>query len=401
MGIKKSRKGEISIENYRGRIRLRWRHAGERHSLNLPYAYMPEYLHSATLKAAEIKLDIMKGCFDVTLEKYGSTPIASKPKRVIAPTPVKEAKELTMLKELVEPFNSWGRNYRNVDVDSSIQYRYARRLFEKWADSPITVLAAKLNAENWAVRTYNDRLTILRPFFSWLLESGLIAKHSLKDVRRRKNKKKRKNPRRMPLEESEIITFLDAIKNNTYCPAQSRFKHSCYYPFLAFMFHTGVRNAEAIGLKVKHINFPDRQIEISEALARTVKGSHHKARMQKGTKTENLRYLPLPDELYLLLLRQVEGKEPDDLVFTSSRGLCIDDRMLERRVLKPVLMKLGYGDRDLYSARHAFGTRAVQQGMPLTDVAYLMGHSTAETALRNYVSVSRPAVKLPTINKTA
>jgi integrase len=51
----------------------------------------------------------------------------------------------------------------------------------------------------------------------------------------------------------------------------------------------------------------------------------------------------------------------------------------------------------LYSARHDFGNRAVQQGMPLTDLAYLLGHSTIETASRNYVHLSKPATLLPTI----
>lgn len=360
MGINKSRKGEISIEEYRGRIRLRWRHNGERYSLNLPHAYLPEYLPGATLKAAEIKLDIMKGCFDFTLEKYSAPRSGHKPKEAVLP-PAKEEKEFTTLGELVEPFNNWGKNYRNVDVDASIQYLYTRRLLEKWSGTSISKLAGKLNAEKWAVRTYNDRLTLLKPFFTWLIDGGLASKHPLKDVRRRKNKGKRKNARRMPLDETEMVCLLNAIRNDTYCPTASRFKHSHYYPFLVFMFYTGARNAEGIGLKVRHINFAGRQLEISEALARTVRGSHHGAWVQKGTKMDNVRYLPLPDELYDLLMRQVEGKEPDDLIFTSPNGLSIDDRMLERRVLKPVLIKLGYGNRDLYSARHAFGTRCVQQ----------------------------------------
>ena len=94
----------------------------------------------------------------------------------------------------------------------------------------------------------------------------------------------------------------------------------------------------------------------------------------------------------------MRGKQPNDFVFPSPKGKSIDDRMLQRRILKPVLKKLGLEDRDLYAARHSFGTRAVQQGMSLTDVAYLMGHTTVETAMRNYVSVTKPAVTLPSIS---
>jgi integrase len=83
MGQKlKSSKGEISITNFQGRIRLRWRYAGERYSLNLPHAYLPENLHHGTVKATEIRLDIIKGCFDPSLEKY-------KPEVIVKPTTLK------------------------------------------------------------------------------------------------------------------------------------------------------------------------------------------------------------------------------------------------------------------------------------------------------------------------
>lgn len=146
------------------------------------------------------------------------------------------------------------------------------------------------------------------------------------------------------------------------------------------------------------MDLENKRVEISETFARTVKGSNHAARMQKGTKTENKRWLSLSDDLVALLRCQLFNKQPDDFVFLSPKGKSIDDRMLKRRVLKPVLLKLELGDRDLYVARHSFGTRAVQQGHPLTDVAYWMGHSTIETAVRNYVTVRPTTANLPILN---
>lgn len=179
----------------------------------------------------------------------------------------------------------------------------------------------------------------------------------------------------------------------------SKHRHSHYYPFLTFMFITGVRNAEAIELRIRHVDLENGFVEISEVLARIVKGSNHAARVSKGTKTENVRYLSLTDQLMGLLVVHMVGKAPDDLVFPSPRGLSINDQMFEKRSLKPVLRALGIGNRNLHVARHSFGTRAVQQGMVITGVAYLMGHSTIETAMRNYVAVGRPSHKLPTMNK--
>lgn len=400
MGQKlKSTKGDISITNFQGRIRLRWRYAGERYSLNLPHAYSLENLHHGTVKATEIKLDIIKGCFDPSLVKY-------KPEIVVKPTAFKQVEEPatektqspSLLHDLVSNFNDWCVNIRNVDIENSIDYLYTRKLLEKWVNVPIDQVAQKLNAENWAVTTYNRRLGYLGTFFTWLVSKRVIDLNPLQNVCRKREKKRKKNSRRIPLEEGEILTFLETIKNNTYCHPSSAVKHSYYYPFLSFIFYTGVRNAEAIGLRVRHVDFDKKTVEISEAFARTVKGTNHAARIQKGTKMENVRYLPLTDELFTLLEYQLNGKNPDEFVFPSPTGLCIDDKMLQRRVIKPVLKELGFGNRDLYSARHAFGTRAIQQGMALTEVAYLMGHCNIETASRNYVHITRPATVLPAIN---
>lgn len=396
MGHKsKTPKGEISISNYKGRIRLRWRYGGDRFSLNLPFAYLPENMHHATIKVAEIKLDIAKGCFKP--ENYFPSP--SPPQRGIKQSSeaIKKPAPRTV-DNLIEYFNNWGKNIRNVDVDNSKDYFHLRRALEKWVNIPIEQLPQKLNAGNWAVSTYNGRLTLLKYFFNWLMDTGVVDKHPLKDISRRRNKAKKKNPRRMPLNEKEINDLLHAIRNDTYCPVASQFKHSYYYPFFVFLFSTGVRNAEAIGLKVKHVDLLNMTVEISETFARTIKGTNHAARIQKGTKTENSRWLPLTVELINLLSSQLSGKEPDDFVFPSPYGLSIDDRMLKRRVLKPVLLKLGFGDRDLYAARHSFGTLAARQGMSLPEIAYLMGHSSIETAMRNYISVTQPATSLPTLN---
>jgi integrase len=393
----KSLKGEINIENNAGRIRLRWRYQGERYQLSLPYDYCTENIHHANVKVAEIKLDILKGSFDSTLQRY--RPVIKE----IVTVPLVQAEttnpSVITIGSLVNEYIDWTKNIRNINIDLSFDYLCTKRLLERWGNIPIEDVAAKMSMENWKPPTYNRKLNKLFHFFTWLKDRGVITLNPLLHVNTRKYNKSIKCPTRIPLTEDEIIQVLDAIKNNTHCPKASTFKHSHYYPFLYFLFHTGVRNAEAVGLKVKHINLESYSIEISETLARTPRGSHHAARISKSTKTGNVRYLPLTDNLKAVLIPMIENKGPEELVFKSPTGVSINDRMLQKRTFKPVLKKLGIQERDLYSARAAFGTRAVQQGMPLTDVAYLMGHSSVETAIRNYVSVARPAVNLPTINK--
>jgi integrase len=137
--INKNKKGKVSITSHRGRIMLRWRHEGIRYSLSLPYDYSPENMHHATLKVAEIKLDVMKCCFDTTLEKYKPPkPVKVKPIATLAI--IEEAKPV-FLNDLVQKFNHWGNNIRNIDVENSIDYLYTRKLLEKWIDIPIDKIA--------------------------------------------------------------------------------------------------------------------------------------------------------------------------------------------------------------------------------------------------------------------
>ena len=263
MGHKsKTPKGEISITNCRGRIRLRWRFEGQRYSLNLPYAYQGEYLYYAKVKVAEIKLDIMKECFDTTLQKYDQHVISKKikPEKELLPA-APDISKIISIDQLAPAFENWGKTIRNVDVDNAVNYLYVRKWLEKGIGIPVAWILERLNKEQWAVTTYNRRLFYLTIFLTWLQANGQIESNPLKDVVKKRDKNKKRCAKRLPLEETEILQLLEAIRNDTYCPTSSRFKHSFYYPFMFFIFHTGVRNAEAIGLKVKHVDVINMQVE--------------------------------------------------------------------------------------------------------------------------------------------
>ncbi len=68
MGHKNS-KGTVSIVNYRGRIRLRWRYQLKRYSLNLSI-YNKTNLLQAKKVAISIEEDVANDRFDYTLNRY-------------------------------------------------------------------------------------------------------------------------------------------------------------------------------------------------------------------------------------------------------------------------------------------------------------------------------------------
>jgi integrase len=234
MGIKNS-KGTVSVENFKGRVRLRWRYQSKRYSLSL-YIFNKQNQLQARITALEIEQDMVNNKFDFTLVKYGG-------KEVL----IKEES-----KTIVAYFEVWVSNYKQMDCDNHTNYNSTRGMLIKWGDIQEGNIQKKLSQLTNAAVTYNRRLTILKSFAKWLVKKGVWTANPLEDINPKKVKKA-KLPKRAPFTVEEIHLILEAIKNDTYTPKCSSYKHSHYYPFIYFLFKTGVRNAEAIGLRVSSI----------------------------------------------------------------------------------------------------------------------------------------------------
>jgi len=329
--------------------------------------------------ALEIEKDIAVGLFDSTLGKYK----------------LSNNKKPVTNKTVVEYFEEWTSTCRQMDCEKDVDYHALRNTIQKWGKVTENNLLAKLSAQKVGTRTFNRRLTMLRNFARWMVSRLVWKINPLEEVKGRKEKKVLKTNRK-PFTQKEIKTILDAFKNNSCSPKSSRYSHSHYYSFIYFIFKTGVRNSEAIGLRVGSVDFEKKVIHIREVLARTLKGTNASARVRKETKNGKERVLPLTKDLELILEPLCACKKIDDLVFTSFTGLAIDDRMFQRRVFKPILYKLGIEERVLYACRHTFGSRCIDEGITPVMTAFLMGNNP-ETALRNYTHQVSIPIDLPGI----
>jgi integrase len=276
-----------------------------------------------------------------------------------------------------------------------VDYHHLRNTLRKWGAFDQDTILTRLNNETFGAKTYNNRLGILKNFSKWLVKQGVWSVDPMEEVSRKRVKKTIK-PQRAPFSLEEISAILGAFKENTYCSRASRYPHSFYYPFIYFLFKTGVRPAEAIGLRVGSVDLVQRIIHIKEVLARTVRGTNQGVRVRKETKNGKMRMIPLTDDLQEVIKPLLEGREVDALVFKSFSGRAIDDRMFQRRVFKPILKALGIANRDLYACRHTFGSRCIDQGITPVMTAFLMGNNP-ETALRNYTHQINLPKDLPAI----
>ena len=377
MGQKNS-KGVVSIINAEGRIRLRWRYKAKRHSINFG-AYTKPNLIQARIIALKIEQDILVNNFDKTLFKYTG-------KVVLKPT---------ISKSFVNLFEEWVKEYKQMDCEIHTNYNSTRNMLRKWNQVSQNNIVKKFNAETFCSTTYNRRLTILKSFVTWLIVQKIWDINPLLSVNNKRNKTI-KNPNRTPFTEVEIRMILDAFKQNTACSSHSNCKHSYYYPFIYFIFKTGCRPSEAVGLRASSIDFKNEVITIKEVLARTIKHTSSIHRVRKETKNGKIRSLPLTQDLNDVLKPLIDKKLADDLVFLSPKGKAIDDKNFQARVFKQVLNKLAIPHRVLYACRHTFGSRCIDSGLSPVMTAFLMGNSP-EVALKNYTHQIQLPKNLPEI----
>ncbi|WP_390624596.1 Arm DNA-binding domain-containing protein [Anthocerotibacter panamensis] len=70
---RKAPKETVSVEEFRGRLRLRWRYGGRQYSLGIELPDFRINRQAAERKGNEIYLDIVSGHFDPTLKQFSSS----------------------------------------------------------------------------------------------------------------------------------------------------------------------------------------------------------------------------------------------------------------------------------------------------------------------------------------
>lgn len=390
---KKVRKRTVTVDNQHDKIRLRFSYLSNRYRISTGLDYNEKNLILVEAVKKSIIQDIVGNKLDTTLELYKKMLLGE-----ITPVSSDDTANKPAGADLYTTYLRWidykvkRREISDDPVPSN--YYYAGQLLLTWGNTDLVEVQQKLMEMKYSPSAYNDRLTCLRNFFEWCVAKEIYDTNPLKDVQRKRSNRSISVNRR-PFTEEELHKIIRAFETDQFCPKSSRYKHSHYAPFVKFMAYTGVRNAEAVGLRVEKVDFDNSTIMIDEVLARTRDGSHSSARVVKETKTGNMRLLPMNDQVRDLLLPLCNGKSPDSLVFLSPMGNMIDDRMLQQRTFRLILQGLGIKDRVLYALRHSFATRALQQGMSVYEVAQLMGHSSIETTMRNYIHLVNRAKNLP------
>jgi len=381
---KKKAKGTVKIESDKDWLRLRFTHASKRRAfaLGLPDSNINRKF--AEQKARQIELDILSSNFDTTLQKYKPQKtqeeieaelitteelilkfIEYKSKFVSSPRSLEKYQSvLTHLRS----FNLKGKN----DLGSLVT-QFAVDFKPDYSEQFYQYLSGKL-----APLTLKQSIVWLSACWRWGIEKEMVESDPWKPLIKRVKVPPKQMPK--PFTSEEIKAIIQGFNQDRY--------YSHYAGFVEFLFGTGCRTGEAIGLCWKHLNEDCSTVWIGESLSRGVR---------KATKTNRARTITLTPRLRSLLLSmRSENLDLDRSVFTSPKGNPIDDHNFRNRAWKSVLSKVGVEYRKPYNTRHTLISHALNQGMNPVEVAQLTGHDV-QTLYENYAGNVNSRPRLPEI----
>ncbi len=369
---KKTAKGAVSLSEFRNCLLLRWRHQGKRYAL---YLGLPDTRVNRTVaqrKASQIELDIAAGHFDKTLKSYKpASPQSMAQSSVIflwrrfsaEKTKDLHPRTVANYRGLESHLNEYfqGAPVSSVDIEEV-------RKFALW-------LATYYKND----RVLRERIAILSSCWEWGIAQKLTQINPWADFHKIMKIAPQQTARPFTIE--EIQRIIEAFKTDT--------TYAYLSDYVIFLFATGARTGEVIGLKWKHLSEDCSTVWIGESLSRGER---------KATKTNKARTITLPDRLQEHLQSKKKSLNlcPEDLVFPSKHGGAIDDNNFRSRAWKPILERLGIPYRKPYITRHSLVSHALDSGMSPLQVAQMTGHRV-KTMFQHYAGHVSSKPKLPDI----
>lgn len=133
--------------------------------------------------------------------------------------------------------------------------------------------------------------------------------------------------------------------------------------------HSGLRSGELAGLDVGAVDFDRGIIRVHQVMTKFGMRSYPKSESSR-------RMAPVHPEALELLVPVVEGKATDSPAFPAPRGGRLDQSNFLKTVWHPALKRAGIEPVRAYVTRHTFASWAVQDGVPLWDIAQALGHGS-------------------------
>ena len=378
---KKASKGTVQIKTSNQRLQLVFSFGGKRHYLSTGFTDTQANRKLAEMKAKQIELDILCNNFDITLERY-------KPQSqqdIFTPSASDKETSPESYVSLADLWDSY-TEYKKSSLSPSTLAKDYKKIYRCInVHLPVKTLDKAVAIRDWLIanRSPLSAKKIMTQFCAccnWAVKSQLIDDNPFEgmasDIKLPKGDSQETDINPFSVEERDRI--IQGFKENRY--------YAHYAPLIEFLFITGCRPSEAVGLQWKHISKDFTYIRFEQAVVISESGLTCKP----GLKTQKKRIFPINNRLasFLKSIQPVE-RSGEAKVFPSPEGKWIDVQNLGRRAWKGILETLDDVEyRKLYQTRHTFITMALKNGVDVKDLAKMVGNSP-EIIYRHYAGQSR------------
>lgn len=155
-----------------------------------------------------------------------------------------------------------------------------------------------------------------------------------------------------------------------------------YEPLVLLLAYTGLRWAEAIGLRIRDLDMLRRRVTIAENAVQV--GSEIFVGTPKGHKQ---RTVPLPAFLLPYLARQCEERDRDALLFPGGDGRHMKRNSGQYGWFSKAVEASGIPRTTPHGLRHTAASLAVSAGANVKAVQKMLGHSSAAMTLDVYADL--------------
>jgi integrase len=226
---------------------------------------------------------------------------------------------------------------------------------------------------SWTLRT---NYGVLKAVFNAAVEAEIIGKSPCRGVKLATEKKRKPEP----LTPTQVDALAGAV--------DVRYRSVVYLAAAL-----GLRWSEVAGLRVRHLDFFNRRIELAETTAEV---DGHLLERQDTKSSAGTRTLAVPEFLMDMLgvhLARRGRPEPDELVFVAPRGGPLRASNFRIRVWPKAVRAAGLEGVTFRDLRHVATSFMVQAKEHPRLIQYRLGHSTARLSMELYAHVDEETDK--------
>jgi integrase/recombinase XerC len=264
------------------------------------------------------------------------------------------------------------RNYQS-DLE---QFRDFLLRVEKRQDIPVGDID-RLTIREWMASLHDNhkktsvarKIASLRTFFQFLIREGIVESNPAKMVATPKIE--RKIPNHLSMEEA--VRFIETPDANSHLGRRDR-------AILEFLYATGIRVSELVGINLGDIDFRERLVRVM--------GKRKRQRIVPfGEPALQALMHYLEESRPVFLAECPESEREDQAVFLHRRGGRLTTRSVGRMIDKYIKQCADVHNISPHGLRHTFATHLLDSGADLRDIQELLGHVRLSTT-QIYTQVS-------------